>query len=364
MRYPLAEVIQELEAELAIRRKAYPRWVEMGRLKPEQASRKVALLEQAISQLRALEEVRGEADRLDALLAQRVRDADAQGKARIITSREIQDATGIPPRRLGEMMTQRGWQRVWVAHGVRGWLLPMDADPFRADERKGAVSEAGGEEEAINSMADTVDNSIVNTVESEGQCINSNADTVGNTNSDSVEAPRSECDHRLLALADLTQMDEFTFVSLARQMLERVKGMRLCGRCALVAGAIQVTQMETASRARQRILRVVERARLQPPAVQAAGEMDPLEFIEEEYRALAQFVLQHLASHKVETFMRLCEALQRHLPREKRRDAAFLLSRLAEQYGFQQLVKVERKGDHLMQSVWSLRSEPSLFSAT
>jgi len=339
MRYTVTDIIKELEAELAIRRRAYPKWVASGRLTEDDARRKIELIEDAVNLLRGIADHDSQHEALDALLDQRVREADAQGKARIITSKEIRDQTGIPPRRLGLMMQERGWQRVWVAHGVRGWLLPTPA-------------------EAINSNSNTVDNSNGNTVAAE--CINSNENTVDNSNANTVAL--RECDHRLMALADLTQMDDLSYAALARQMLQRTKDFRLCGRCALVAGAIQTSQLDTPSRARQRIADALSRAARQP-APPVAADADPMLLIEEEYRALAQLVTEHLAAYPSETFMRLCDALEKRLGRGKAHQAAYMLARLAEQPGFQRLVKIERRdGDHLLKSVWTLRSEPSLFS--
>ena len=339
MRYTVADIVKELEAELAIRRRAYPKWVASGRLTEDDARRKIELIEDAVNLLRGIADHDSQHEALDALLDQRVREADAQGKARIITSKEIRDQTGIPPRRLGLMMQERGWQRVWVAHGVRGWLLPTPA-------------------ETINSNSNTVDNSNGNTVAAE--CINSNENTVDNSNGNTVAL--RECDHRLMALADLTQMDDLSYAALARQMLQRTKDFRLCGRCALVAGAIQTSQLDTPSRARQRIADALSRAARQP-APPVAADADPMLLVDEEYRALAQFVTEHLAAYPSETFMRLCDALENRLGRGKAHQAAYMLARLAEQPGFQRLVKIERRdGDHLLKSVWTLRSEPSLFS--
>jgi hypothetical protein len=212
--------------------------------------------------------------------------------------------------------------------------------------------------ETINSNANTVDNTNANTVAA--QCINSNENTVDNTNADTVAL--QECDHRLMALAELTQMDDLSYAALARQMLQRTKDLRLCGRCALVAGAIQTSQLDTASRARQRIAEALSRA-VRQPAPPVAAETDPMLLIDEEYRALAQFVTEHLAAHRSETFTRLCDALEKRVGRSKANQTAYMLARLAEQPGFRRLVKIERKeGDHLLKSVWTLRSEPSLFS--
>ena len=339
MRYTVADIIKELEAELAIRRRAFPKWVASGKLTEDDARRKIELIEDAVRVLRAIADEQSQHEALDALLTRRVREADAQGKARIITSKEILEHTGIPPRRLGLMMQERGWQRVWVAHGVRGWLLPTPA-------------------ESINSNANTIDNSNANTVAVE--TINSSANTVDNSNANTVAL--RECDHRLMALADLTQMDDLSYAALARQMLQRAKDFRLCGRCALVAGAIQTSQLDTPSRARQRIAEALSRA-VRQPAPPVAAETDPMLLIDEEYRALAQFVTEHLAAHRSETFMRLCDALEKRVGRGKANQTAYMLARLAEQPGFQRLVKIERKaGDHLLKSVWTLRSEPSLFS--
>jgi len=340
MRYTVTDIIKELEAELAIRRRAYPKWVASGKLTEDSARRKIELIEDAVKLLRGIADEQSQDEALDALLTQRVREADAQGRVRIVTSKEILDHTGIPPRRLGLMMQERGWQRVWVAHGVRGWLLPTPA-------------------ESVNTNANIVDNSNANTVAA--QSINSNENTVDNSSADTVAL--QECDHRLMALADLTQMDDLSYVALARQMLQRVKDLRLCGRCALVAGAIQTSQLDTASRARQRIAEALSRAGRQP-APPVAAEIDPMLLIDEEYRALAQLVMELLAAHRSETFMRLCDALEKRVGRGKANQTVYMLARLAEQPGFQHLVKIERKdGDHLLKSVWTLRSEPSLFSA-
>jgi len=359
MRYTVADIVKELEAELAIRRRAYPKWVASGRLTEDDARRKIELIEDAVNLLRGIADHDSQHEALDALLDQRVREADAQGKARIITSKEIRDQTGIPPRRLGLMMQERGWQRVWVAHGVRGWLLPTPAETINSNEN--TVDNSNGNTvaaECINSNENTVDNSNGNTVAAE--CINSNENTVDNSNGNTVAL--RECDHRLMALADLTQMDDLSYAALARQMLQRTKDFRLCGRCALVAGAIQTSQLDTPSRARQRIADALSRAARQP-APPVAADADPMLLVDEEYRALAQFVTEHLAAYPSETFMRLCDALENRLGRGKAHQAAYMLARLAEQPGFQRLVKIERRdGDHLLKSVWTLRSEPSLFS--
>jgi hypothetical protein len=379
MRYTVTDIIKELEAELAVRRRAFAKWVASGKLTEDNARRKIELIEDAVKLLRGIADEHSQHEALDALLDQRVREADAQGKARIITSREILEHTGIPPRRLGLMMQERGWQRVWVAHGVRGWLLPTPAESINTnantvDNSNGntvavetintnanTVDNSNGNTvavETINTNANTVDNSNANTVAVE--TINTNANTVDNSNANTVAL--RECDHRLMALADLTQMDDLSYAALARQMLERTKEIRLCGRCALVAGAIQTSQLDTPSRARQRIADALSRAARQP-APPVAAEPDPMLLIDEEYRALAQFVTEHLAAHRSETFMRLCDALEKRVGRGKANQAAYMLARLAEQPGFQRLVKIERKdGDHLLKSVWSLRSEPSLFS--
>ena len=359
MRYTVTDIIKELEAELAIRRRAYPKWVASGRLTEDDARRKIELIEDAVSLLRGIADDGSQHEALDALLDQRVREADSLGNARIITSKEIRDQTGIPPRRLGLMMQERGWQRVWVAHGVRGWLLPTPAEAINSNSN--TVDNSNGNTvaaECINSNENTVDNSNGNTVAVE--TINSNENTVDNSNANTVAL--RECDHRLMALADLTQMDDLSYAALARQMLQRTKDFRLCGRCALVAGAIQTSQLDTPSRARQRIADALSRAARQP-APPVAADADPMLLIEEEYRALAQLVTEHLAAYPSETFMRLCDALEKRLGRGKAHQAAYMLARLAEQPGFQRLVKIERRdGDHLLKSVWTLRSEPSLFS--
>jgi len=419
MRYTVTDIIKELEAELAIRRRAYPKWVASGRLTEDDARRKIELIEDAVSLLRGIADDGSQHEALDALLDQRVREADSLGNARIITSKEIRDQTGIPPRRLGVMMQERGWQRVWVAHGVRGWLLPTPAETINSNEN--TVDNGNGNTvaaECINSNENTVDNGNGNTVAAE--CINSNENTVDNSNGNTVAVETinsnentvdnsngntvavetinsnentvdnsngntvavetinsnentvdnsnantvalRECDHRLMALADLTQMDDLSYAALARQMLQRTKDFRLCGRCALVAGAIQTSQLDTPSRARQRIADALSRAARQP-APPVAADADPMLLIEEEYRALAQLVTEHLAAYPSETFMRLCDALEKRLGRGKAHQAAYMLARLAEQPGFQRLVKIERRdGDHLLKSVWTLRSEPSLFS--
>jgi len=397
MRYTVTEIIKELEAELARRRRAFPKWVASGKLTEDDARRKIELIEDAVKLLCGIADEESQHEALDSLLTRRVREADAQGKARVVTSKEILDQTGIPPRRLGLMMRQRGWERVWVAHGVRGWLLPTAAESVNTNanivdngkantvaaetinnnentvdnsnansvavetinsnensvDNSNAITVAA---ETINSNANTVDNSNANTVAA--QSINSNANTVDNSNADSVAL--EECDHRLMALADLTQMDDLSYAALARQMLQRTKGMRLCGRCALVAGAIQTSQLDTAGRARKRIADALSRA-ARRPAPPVAADTDPMLLIDEEYRALAQFVTEYLAVHRSETFMRLCDALEKRVGRSKQ--TAYMLARLAEQPGFQHLVRIERKdGDHLLKSVWTLRSEPSLFS--
>jgi len=359
MRYTVADIIKELEAELAIRRRAFPKWVASGKLTEDDARRKIELIEDAVRLLRAIADEQSQHEALDALLTRRVREADAQGKARIITSKEILEHTGIPPRRLGLMMQERGWQRVWVAHGVRGWLLPTPAESINSNANTIDNSNANTVAvETINSNENTVDNSNANTVAVE--TINSSANTVDNSNANTVAL--RECDHRLMALADLTQMDDLSYAALARQMLQRAKDFRLCGRCALVAGAIQTSQLDTPSRARQRIAEALSRA-VRQPAPPVAAETDPMLLIDEEYRALAQFVTEHLAAHRSETFMRLCDALEKRVGRGKANQTAYMLARLAEQPGFQRLVKIERKaGDHLLKSVWTLRSEPSLFS--
>ncbi len=51
----LAEQIAEVHRECGVRRRVYPQWVAAGKLKPEQAARKLAVMEAAFKTLRELE---------------------------------------------------------------------------------------------------------------------------------------------------------------------------------------------------------------------------------------------------------------------------------------------------------------------
>jgi len=42
---PLADQLAEVRREIGMRRKAYPRWVSLGRMKQEQADRSLAVME-------------------------------------------------------------------------------------------------------------------------------------------------------------------------------------------------------------------------------------------------------------------------------------------------------------------------------
>lgn len=44
---PLADQLAEVRREIGMRRKAYPRWVSLGRMKQEQADRGIAAMEAA-----------------------------------------------------------------------------------------------------------------------------------------------------------------------------------------------------------------------------------------------------------------------------------------------------------------------------
>lgn len=46
------EVLIEIEREIALRRRVYPRWVDQGKLKLDRAERQIALMEEAVRLLR------------------------------------------------------------------------------------------------------------------------------------------------------------------------------------------------------------------------------------------------------------------------------------------------------------------------
>lgn len=46
------EVLIEIEREIALRRRVYPRWVDQGKLKLDRAERQIALMEEAARLLR------------------------------------------------------------------------------------------------------------------------------------------------------------------------------------------------------------------------------------------------------------------------------------------------------------------------
>ncbi len=51
----LAQQIAEVHRECGVRRRVYPQWVAAGRMKPEQAARKLAAMDAAFETLRELE---------------------------------------------------------------------------------------------------------------------------------------------------------------------------------------------------------------------------------------------------------------------------------------------------------------------
>lgn len=51
----LADEIAEVEREIAMRRKVYPRWVETKRMGQQQADRHIAVMEAVLERLRALQ---------------------------------------------------------------------------------------------------------------------------------------------------------------------------------------------------------------------------------------------------------------------------------------------------------------------
>ena len=51
---PLADQLAEVRREIGMRRKAYPRWVSLGRMKQEQADRSLAVMEAVRDTLAAL----------------------------------------------------------------------------------------------------------------------------------------------------------------------------------------------------------------------------------------------------------------------------------------------------------------------
>lgn len=52
------EVLIEIEREIALRRRVYPRWVDQGKLKLDRAERQIALMEEAARLLRAQDPAR------------------------------------------------------------------------------------------------------------------------------------------------------------------------------------------------------------------------------------------------------------------------------------------------------------------
>jgi hypothetical protein len=55
-RIPLAVQIAEIEREIALRRRVYPRWIQIGRMKQDDADRHIATLEAARVTLQWLKE--------------------------------------------------------------------------------------------------------------------------------------------------------------------------------------------------------------------------------------------------------------------------------------------------------------------
>ena len=48
----IAEIVAELEREVEVRRRVFPRWVANGKLKPDVADRRIQLLEAAAAYMR------------------------------------------------------------------------------------------------------------------------------------------------------------------------------------------------------------------------------------------------------------------------------------------------------------------------
>jgi hypothetical protein len=146
-------------------------------------------------------------------------------------------------------------------------------------------------------------------------------------------------------------MEDAAYVSLARQMLSRLRESeeRMCGACTLVAGAVEASRLSPPDKARERISQALKRA-FRPAAHAAVA--DPMDWIDEDLRSTAQVVFEHLQASRVARFFEL----RGHLARIGVPNAGKLLARLSEQMGFRAVVDVDVRG-RIEDSVWRLRGE-------
>jgi hypothetical protein len=346
MKYTTEQKIQALRREIALRKNVYKRRIAEGKMTEEQAQNEIAIMEEILEEYIHL--TSGAVDiesRLDAFLTQQVEKARERGSACVVPSAQILEVTGCAPRQLGALMQARGWVRVWISAGTRGWMLPVSHVSESGSNSKPVTFESSPNSksvtvdapansksvtvEACNSKPVTVDTAVNSkpitveacngkavtvpvTVEPEPNSkpvtvdaeVNSKGVTVdapANSKPVTVDAPANskgvtvdaECDHRLTALRDLAQrMDVYLWKHLALQMIEKIEQERvpLCARCALVKNTILSTRYGfTAEDMRKAVLDVLAKK----PEITPASE-DIFALIPEEVRAESDVVVEIL----------------------------------------------------------------------
>ncbi|GIV18827.1 MAG: hypothetical protein KatS3mg023_0578 [Armatimonadota bacterium] len=338
MKYTTEQKIQALRREIALRKNVYKRRIAEGKMTEEQAQNEIAIMEEILEEyIRLTSSCAVDIEsRLDAFLTQQVEKARERGSACVVPSAQILEATGCAPRQLGALMQARGWVRVWISAGTRGWMLPVsrvsesdsNSKPITVDAAVNSKpitvdaavnSKPVTVDAAVNSKPITVDdsesgsnskpvtveapaNSKSVTVESPANSkpvtvdagINSKSVTVDDSESGSnSKAVTVECDHRLTALRDLAQrMDVYLWKHLALQMVEKIEQERvsLCARCTLVKNTVLSTRYGfTAEDMRKAVLDVLaKKPEMTPPTE------DIFALIPEEVRAESDVVVEIL----------------------------------------------------------------------
>lgn len=54
MRYTAQEIVEELEREVSMRKRVFPRWVAEGKLRADQAERRIGIMEQVLEDARKI----------------------------------------------------------------------------------------------------------------------------------------------------------------------------------------------------------------------------------------------------------------------------------------------------------------------
>ncbi len=187
MKYTTDQKIQALRREIALRKNVYKRRIAEGKMTEEQAQNEIAIMEEILEEYIHL--TSGAVDiesRLDAFLTQQVEKARERGSACVVPSAQILEVTGCAPRQLGALMQSRGWVRVWISAGTRGWMLPVS----RAES--GSNSKPITVETPANSKPITVEtpsNSKPITVESSPNSKGVTVEPPANSKGVTVDAP-------------------------------------------------------------------------------------------------------------------------------------------------------------------------------